>query len=73
MNQCLINTTRIPCRYCAISLQDRLDEIEGIEIVKVDYETDTIKIYYNTSNLDIEKLINVIEESGYRVKRIKYK
>lgn len=72
MNQCVVNTSRIPCRDCAISLEGELEEIDGVEMVKVDYETDIVKIYYNKDDIDIEKVKQIIEEAGYRIKRIIY-
>lgn len=70
MNSCVMKTSKIPCKGCASALEEILEEIDGVELAKVDYDTDTISVYFKEANIDIEKLKEAVEDSGYRVKKL---
>lgn len=56
----------LKCGGCANTIRTRLNDIEGIENIMVDNETDTVDFDYNTKE-EFENAVNLLSKLGYPV------
>jgi copper chaperone len=63
---------RVPdmsCGHCEMSVQEALDELDGVERSKADHTTGEVKLTYDANRVTDEKLSEAIEEAGYTLQR----
>ena len=53
------------CGHCEMSVQEALDELDGVERSKADHTTGRVELSYDGSKVTDEKLQEAIEEAGY--------
>ncbi len=59
---------RVPdmsCRHCEMSVQEALDELDGVERSKADHTTGRVELVYDANGVTDEKLREAVEEAGY--------
>ena len=67
-----IRVLRVPdmsCRHCELSVQEALDEIEGVEKADADHTRGRVELTYDPSRVPEERLREAIEEAGYTLQR----
>lgn len=63
---------RVPdmsCGHCELSVQEALDELDGVEGAKADHMKGEVVLTYDASRVPEEKLREAIEEAGYTLQR----
>jgi copper chaperone len=56
------------CGHCELSVQEALDELDGVERAKADHTTGNVEVAYDESKVDTEQMGEAIEEVGYSMK-----
>ena len=54
------------CGGCANTIRTRLSEVEGVDNIVVDNDTDTVDFDYNTKE-ELENAVNLLSKLGYPV------
>ena len=59
---------RVPdmsCGHCEMSVQEALDELDGVERSKADHTTGRVELAYDEDKVTDESFREAIEEAGY--------
>lgn len=59
---------RVPdmsCGHCELSVQEALDELDGVERTRADHTRGEVELTYDAGRVPDEKLREAIEEAGY--------
>jgi copper chaperone CopZ len=57
----------ISCEHCVRSVTEALTPIDGIQTVSVDLPTKQVTVAYDQSQVDVEKMKDVLAEEDYPV------
>ncbi len=63
---------RVPdmsCGHCESSVQEALDELDGVEKAKADHTKGEVELTYDADRVTEEKLREAIDEAGYTLQR----
>lgn len=55
------------CGHCEMSVQEALDELDGVERAKADRATESVEVTYEEGKVSNDKFKEAIEEVGYTV------
>jgi copper chaperone len=64
-------TLKVPgmtCGHCELSVQEALDELDGVRNVKADHDTGDVEVAYDEDKVGTEQFRNAIEEVGYTLR-----
>jgi len=53
------------CGHCELSVQEALDDLDGVERAKADHATGDVKVGYDEDKVSVEQMGEAIEEVGY--------
>ena len=53
------------CGHCELSVQEALDELDGVESAKADHAAGEVEVAYEEGKVGTEQFREVIEEVGY--------
>jgi copper chaperone len=53
------------CGHCELSVQEALDELDGVERAKADHATCDVEVAYDEGKVSVEQMEEAIEEVGY--------
>lgn len=56
------------CGHCELSVQEALDELDGVERAKADHATGDVEVAYDENKVDTEQFREAIEEVGYTLR-----
>ena len=59
---------RVPdmsCGHCELSVQEALDELDGVERADADHTKGEVKLTYDASRVTDEELQKAVDEAGY--------
>ena len=62
---------RVPdmtCGHCELSVQEALDDLDGVERAKADHETGDVEVDYDEDKVSVEQMGEAIEEVGYTLR-----
>ena len=62
----ILEVQGMTCEHCKAKVEKALEEIEGVEQVKVSLFRKQAKV--KGENLEDEKLVKAVEEAGYKAK-----
>ncbi len=65
----LLRVPDMTCGHCEMSVQEALEELEGVERSKADHATGEVELTYDESRVTDEDLRGAIEEAGYTLRR----
>ena len=63
---------RVPdmsCGHCELSVQEALDELEGVERADADHTKGEVQLTYDADRITDEQLREAIDEAGYTLQR----
>ncbi len=63
---------RVPdmsCGHCESSVQEALDELDGVEKAKADHTKGEVELTYDADRVTERKLREAIDEAGYTLQR----
>jgi len=61
------------CRSCEELIERSIKKLDGIEDIKVDYATETVKVDFDENKTSIQEILNAVEKKGYECELIKEK
>ncbi len=56
------------CGHCELSVQEALDELDGVERAKADHQTGNVEVTYDEGKVATEQFREAIEEVGYTLR-----
>ncbi len=64
----VLNVEGMSCQHCVKSVNKAVGELKGVAKVTVDLKGKTVSVEYDPSQVDLDKVKEVIEDQGYEVK-----
>ena len=56
------------CGHCELSVQEALDDLDGVERAKADHARGDVEVYYDEDKVSVEQMGEAIEEVGYTLR-----
>ena len=66
-NQVTLQVQGMSCGHCVKSIENSVGAMSGVEKVHVKLENGTVDVAFNSSEVDVQKITDTIEEEGYTV------
>jgi copper chaperone len=63
----ILNVPDISCEHCQRTITNALTPVEGVRKVSVDISTKRVRVDYDETRVDIERLKAVLQEEDYPV------
>lgn len=57
------------CAHCEAAVKGALEDLEGIQRVKVHLDTGEVDVTYEDAKVTIEEMRNLVEDQGYEVEQ----
>ncbi len=67
MRQIILNVSGMQCGGCETIIETALTPLDGIETVKADYPSGTVKIHFDEDIISLNKIKKTIASAGYTV------
>ncbi len=64
----VLNVPDMTCGHCELSVQEALDELDGVERAKADHTTGNVEVAYEEGKVGTEQFREAIEEVGYTLR-----
>mgnify|MGYP001313384614 CR=1 FL=1 len=64
----VLNVEGMSCQHCVNSINKAVGELKGVDKVWVDLKGKTVSVEYNSDQLGLDQIKEVIEDQGYEVK-----
>ncbi|WP_314059745.1 copper chaperone CopZ [uncultured Vagococcus sp.] len=64
------NVTGMTCNHCVASIENGLNELAGVEKVKVNLKKGKATVKYDETNVSSNQIVNKIKEVGYEAEVI---
>lgn len=65
--------TNLHCKNCAAKIQDNVAFEKGVKDLSIDVDAKTVRIVYNPSKTNVDKLAEAIRKLGYTAELIEDK
>lgn len=65
--------TNLHCKNCAAKIQDNVSFEKGVKDLTIDVDAKTVRIVYNPSKTNVDKLAEAIRKLGYTAELIEDK
>ena len=63
-----LKVSGMTCGHCELSVQEALDELDGVRNVKADHDTGDVEVAYDENKVDTKQFREAIEEVGYTLR-----
>ncbi|MFO8115696.1 MAG: heavy metal-associated domain-containing protein, partial [Halorubrum sp.] len=60
-----LNVTGMSCANCSASIEDALDDLDGVVSAKANYATDEGSVEYDPEAVSLGEIFDAIEAAGY--------
>ena len=67
MQNVTLNVQGMSCGHCVKAVESSVNELNGIETVKVNLDEAKVAISFNEAQVSLEQIKETIEEQGYDV------
>ncbi len=67
MTEKTLKVEGMSCGHCELSVQEALDELDGVQSAKADHENGTVEVAYDEGRVTDEQFKGAVEEAGYTV------
>ena len=64
-----LNVPTVHCRSCKLTIEETLEELDGVDDSDVDLHTRTVTVAYDPDTVELAAITAAIEEAGYTVER----
>lgn len=64
----VLKVADMTCGHCELSVQEALDELDGVRSAKADHTTGDVEVAYDEGKVGAEQFREAIEEIGYTLK-----
>ncbi|GIN90293.1 copper chaperone CopZ [Siminovitchia terrae] len=68
MQETVLKVEGMTCGHCKQSVEKALTVLTGVEKAEVDLAQGTVKVSYNPSETDTDKMKEAVEDQGYDVR-----
>ncbi|MBL7573768.1 copper chaperone CopZ [Staphylococcus saccharolyticus] len=68
MTQEIIQVEGMSCEHCKNAVESALAKLNGVSSAEVNLAKNNVRVEYNDSKVNIERLKEAIEDQGYDVK-----
>lgn len=62
-----LNVTGMSCNHCVNAIETALNELDGVQSVKVDLQGGKVDVSFDDAKVELAKVKEAIEEAGYDV------
>lgn len=62
-----INVQGMTCGHCKMSVENALNELEGVQTAEVNLDAGNVAVTYDDSKVNTEAMKEAIEDQGYDV------
>ena len=70
MASVVLNVPDISCEHCEQTVTNALTPLEGVRAVHVDIPTKQVRVEYDESTVDVNKMKEVLQEEDYPVESV---
>lgn len=67
MTQKTLEVPAVHCDHCVSSIEGAVQELEGVDNVKVDLDAKTVSVSFDEHRCQLDRIIGAIQEQGYDV------
>lgn len=67
MTQAILNIPDISCEHCERTITEALAPIDGVRSVKVEIPTKQVRVEYDETTVDVDRMKTVLDEKDYPV------
>ena len=67
MSKMEVDVKVIHCKGCELGLEEKLEELNFIDLAKADFKKGKVKIKYDESNFDIKKVCEAAQSLGFEI------
>jgi copper chaperone len=64
----VLRVSDMTCGHCELSVQEALDDLDGVKRAKADHATGDIEVAYDEDKVSVEQMGEAIEEVGYTLR-----
>ena len=65
MTTTVLKVQGMTCGHCELSVQEALDELEGVQSARADRETGEVEVAYDETRVGMDEFEAAVEEAGY--------
>lgn len=62
-----LNVQGMTCGHCKMSVENALNELDGVSTAKVDLDAGKVEVNYDEAKVSLENMQEAIEDQGYDV------
>jgi copper chaperone len=70
MAQTVLNVPDISCEHCQKTITQALQPVEGVRDVAVDIPAKQVRVEYDESRVDVDRMKEVLQEEDYPVESV---
>lgn len=70
MTMTTLQLEKLTCPSCMQKITDTVNDLVGVERTKILFDASKARVFYDTSVISIEKIIQKIEDIGYTAEKI---
>ncbi|MGM0920494.1 MAG: copper chaperone CopZ [Bacillota bacterium] len=67
MEKMTLNVKGMSCGHCVNSIEGSVGELTGVTNVKVNLDSGTVSVEFNTNEVTLDKIKETIDDQGYDV------
>ena len=67
METITFNVEGMSCAHCVSSIEGAVNELEGVCHSKANLNNNTVEVMYDGSKIEVGRLKEVVEDTGYQV------
>lgn len=64
-----LNVTGMSCGHCVKAVEESVAKLSGVNDVKVDLESSSVEIAYESDKVNLQQITDTIEDQGYDVQQ----
>ena len=68
MKSTVLKVPDMTCGHCELSVQEALDDLDGVERAKADHATGDVEVDYDEDKVSVEQMGEAVEEVGYTLR-----
>lgn len=70
MKQVILNVPDISCEHCERAITGALTPVEGVRTVQVDIPAKQVRVDYDESAVDVDRMKDILQEEDYPVESV---
>jgi copper chaperone len=65
----ILNVTGMSCGHCVKAVEESVGKLSGVNDVKVNLESSSVEVAYESDRVDLQQITETIEDQGYEVQQ----